>query len=241
MNNMLRITLFLLIGFSASAQTNSGLDRIMGKVNFAEDSRFAKIPVAIANKEGMYMRKEALAAFQKMRKDAAEDGVTLRIMSAARSFNHQKRIWEGKWNGQRLVEGKDMKTTFAKPEDRARYIMKYSSMPGTSRHHWGTDIDINSFNPTYFNSGRGKKEYDWLVDNAHKFGFCQTYTQKGKDRPNGYEEEKWHWTFLPIATPLLNFFKKNVTGDDMQGFDGAGTIPFEEVKKYVFGISKECQ
>ena len=213
----------------------------MGKVNFAEDERYSKIPVSIANKEGMYLRTGALDAFQRMRKAAAEDGVALRIMSAARSFNHQKRIWEGKWNGQRLVEGKNMKTTFPDPADRARHIMKYSSMPGTSRHHWGTDIDINSLNPAYFNAGKGAKEYEWLVANAHKYGFCQTYTKKGKERPYGYEEEKWHWTFLPIATPLLSFFKKNVTGADMKGFDGAGTIPFEEVQKYVFGISKECQ
>lgn len=213
----------------------------MGKVKFSEDARFAQIPGSIANKAGMYMRKEALDAFQKMRKAAAEDGISLRIMSAARSFNHQKQIWEGKWNGQRLVEGKNMKTTFPDQTERARYIMKYSSMPGTSRHHWGTDIDINSFSPSYFNSGKGAREYEWLVDNAHKFGFCQTYTQKGKERPHGYEEEKWHWTFMPIAKPLLQFFKSNVTVADIKGFDGAGSIPFDEVQKYVFGISKECQ
>ncbi|MGB1318673.1 MAG: hypothetical protein ACPG5W_10715, partial [Flavobacteriales bacterium] len=64
---------------------------------------------------------------------------------------------------------------------------------------------------------------------------------KGKERPNGYEEEKWHWTYLPIATPLLTFFKQNVTAQDMKGFDGAGAIPFSEVQQYVFGISKECE
>ncbi|MGB1316965.1 MAG: M15 family metallopeptidase, partial [Flavobacteriales bacterium] len=223
---MFRILIFLLIGLTASAQPNAELDRIMGKVNYAQDAWFSKIPVAIANKEGMYLRTGALEAFQRMRTAAAKDGVALRIMSAARSFNHQKRIWEGKWNGTRLVEGKNMKTAFPDPSDRARVIMKYSSMPGTSRHHWGTDIDINSFNPSYFGSGKGKKEYDWLVNNAHKFGFCQTYTKKDKERPNGYEEEKWHWTYLPIATPLLAYFKNNVTAQDMKGFDGAGAIPF---------------
>lgn len=238
---MIRLFFLLVFSVAISSQAQTSLDYIMGKVKYSEDERFSKIPGAIANKEGMYMRKEALAAFQKMRKAAAQDGITLRIMSAARSFSHQKRIWEGKWNGNRLVEGKNMKTTYSDAADRARFIMKYSSMPGTSRHHWGTDIDINSFSPFYFNSGRGAKEYEWLVDNAHKFGFCQTYTEKGKERPDGYEEEKWHWTYMPIAKPLLMFFKKNVTGADIKGFDGAGTIPFDEVKKYVFGISKECQ
>ncbi len=233
--------MLVVFGFGAFAQTGNSLDYIMGKVNYAEDDRFARIPSEVANKEGMYMRKEALEAFQKMRKAAAQDGIALRIMSAARSFNHQKRIWEGKWNGNRLVEGKNMKTAFPEAAERARFIMKYSSMPGTSRHHWGTDIDINSFNPEYFNSGRGQKEYQWLIDNAHKYGYCQTYTEKGKERPDGYEEEKWHWTYLPVAKPLLMFFKNNVTAADIKGFDGAGSIPFEEVQKYVFGISKECE
>ena len=114
-------------------------------------------------------------------------------------------------------------------------------MPGTSRHHWGTDFDINSFNPSYFESGKGKKEYEWLRDNAHRFGFCQTYTQKGKDRPDGYEEEHWHWTYLPIATPLLNYYKENISVEHIGGFSGYDALPFSEIRKYVLGISIECQ
>ncbi|MFM1876500.1 MAG: hypothetical protein RL266_2237 [Bacteroidota bacterium] len=239
----LLIAFFLSVALidTVAAQQSNSLDHIMGKANFAEDDRFSLIPATIANKEGMYMRTEALAAFEKMRKAAAEDGITLRILSAGRSFEHQKRIWEAKWNGTRSVEGKNMKTTYSDPAERARFIMKYSSMPGTSRHHWGTDIDINSLNPEYFNVGKGLKEYQWLVDNAHKFGFCQTYTEKGKERPSGYEEEKWHWSYLPIAEPLLLFFKNNVTAADLKGFDGAGSVAFDEVLMYVLGISKECQ
>ncbi len=49
-------------------------------------------------------------------------------------------------------------------------------MPQASRHHWGTDVDINSVEPEYFESGQGLKEYTWLQENAWKFGFCQPYT-----------------------------------------------------------------
>jgi D-alanyl-D-alanine carboxypeptidase len=55
-------------------------------------------------------------------------------------------------------------------------IMNYSAMPQASRHHWGTDVDINSVEPEYFESGQGLKEYTWLQENAWKFGFCQPYT-----------------------------------------------------------------
>ncbi|NJK84501.1 MAG: M15 family metallopeptidase [Saprospiraceae bacterium] len=53
-----------------------------------------------------------------------------------------------------------MKTAAAttpNPQERALKILKYSSMPGTSRHHWGTDIDLNSFSNSYFEQGEGKK------------------------------------------------------------------------------------
>ena len=55
----------------------------------------------------------------------------------------------------------------------AKTILLYSSMPTTSRHHWGTDMDINSLENSYFASGQGLKEYTWLKKNAAKFGFCQ--------------------------------------------------------------------
>jgi len=45
-------------------------------------------------------------------------------------------------------------------------------MPTASRHHWGTDVDINSVDPDYFMNGTGLKEYEWLKKNAYKYGFC---------------------------------------------------------------------
>ena len=48
----------------------------------------------------------------------------------------------------------------------------------------------------YFESGKGKQEYEWLRDNAYEFGFCQVYSEKGMERKYGYEEEKWHWSYI---------------------------------------------
>ena len=78
------------------------------------------------------------------------------------------------------------------PVERARMILTYSSMPGTSRHHWGTDMDLNKDNNGYFATGEGLKVYEWLQAHAHEYGFCQPYTPKGPNRPEGYNEEKWH-------------------------------------------------
>jgi len=49
-------------------------------------------------------------------------------------------------------------------------------MPGTSRHHWGTDVDLFSLDNKFFESGDGKIWYSWMVQNAAKYGFCQPYT-----------------------------------------------------------------
>jgi zinc D-Ala-D-Ala carboxypeptidase len=54
--------------------------------------------------------------------------------------------------------------------------MQYSSMPGTSRHHWGTDVDLYALDDIYFTYGDGKIVYDWLLANAANYGFCQPYT-----------------------------------------------------------------
>jgi len=240
---MIRFPLFLfvLISCFASAQNSDTANFVLGKIEYAQHAEFVKIRESYANKSGMYLRKEALDAFKLMRQKAKADGVSLTIISACRNFNHQKRIWEAKWNGSRKVGGKDLSRSIPNPSERAKEILKYSSMPGTSRHHWGTDIDINSLSPNYFESGKGKKEYVWLRDNALEFGFCQVYSEKGIERKYGYEEEKWHWSYVPIASKLTQFFKQNMTQNSITGFDGSDALPFSEVLKYVEGISPDCR
>lgn len=237
------IFIFLAISFAqaAKAQSVDSLSYVLGKFEYTNHADFVLIPAAYSNKERMYLRKEVLDAFKIMRQAALKDGVNLTIISATRNFNHQKRIWESKWNGSRLVNGQNLATTLPDKAVRAKEILKYSSMPGTSRHHWGTDIDINSLNSSYFKSGKGKKEYEWLRDNAFEYGFCQVYSEKGTDRLNGYEEEEWHWSFMPLARTFLRYHQKHVTASDISGFDGSDAMPLSEISKYVNGISAECK
>ncbi len=127
------------------------------------------------------------------------------------------------------------------PKTRALKILLYSSMPGTSRHHWGTDIDLNSFVNSYFEKGEGAKIYDWLTANAASYGFCQPYTEKGESRPFGYEEERWHWSYLPLAKQLTELAKVKLKDEAISGFKGAEVAPqIRVVEKYVLGISKSC-
>ena len=215
---------------------------LMGKFNPNTHPDFTEIKSKHASRGGMKLRKDTYEAFQQMYDAALKDGVRLKIISATRPFEHQKRIWEAKWTGKRKVNGKLLSGKPKVPKQRALLILMYSSMPGTSRHHWGTDIDLNDLNNPYFERGQGKKIYDWLVANASAYGFCQVYSPLGDKRDNGYQEEKWHWSYVPVARRLTNLYKEKLTNADISGFEGAETAQsIDMINNYVLGINPDCK
>ncbi len=222
--------------------TSITLDYIMGKFDPAKDSNFVRIAAQYADREGRLLRKEAYVQFIKMHEAARKKGLLLKILSATRNFETQKSIWEAKWTGKRLHEGKEnLAETTPDPVRRALKILKWSSMPGTSRHHWGTDIDLNNLNNDYFEKGEGLEIYNWLVKNAPNYGFCQPYSPKGTTRPHGYNEEKWHWSYLPLAKKLTDQARIRLKEELITGFKGAETAqPIGVVEKYILGISEDC-
>ncbi len=220
---------------SVTAPDPVGKDYLMGKFDPASRQDFVKITTPHTDRAGMMLRRETYEAFKKMAAAAKKEGVILKIISSTRTFAQQKAIWEGKW--QRFAaETPD-------PTARALRIMEYSSMPGSSRHHWGTDLDLNDLNnATFEGNGKHRNVYEWLQAHAAEYGFCQPYTPKGAARPNGYNEEKWHWTYLPLSKNLLAEYKRSVTDADIAGFVGAETAPaVKAVVNYVLGISKLCE
>ena len=190
----------------------------------------------------IYLRKEAYLAFQKMSEEASKEEVNLKIISGLRTFNYQKSIWEGKWNGTTLANGKNLKKTITDEFERVKKILEYSAMPGTSRHHWGTEIDLNNTDAFYFDSEKGKKEYDWMVNNASRFGFCQPYNKKDEiNMRTGYSEEKWHWSYLPISKELTKNYTSLITEDTIKGFLGDKYVAdMNIITDYVLGINPEC-
>ena len=229
---------------SSAIQPDSAitLDYIMGKFDPVTHADFVRVDPPYSDGNNRYLHKETWKAFEKMYKAAKKDGVTLQIRSATRNFEAQKGIWEAKWTGKRLVEeGENLAKTTPNPKKRALKILRWSSMPSSSRHHWGTDIDINAFENSYFEKGKGLKEYNWLVQHGPSFGFCQPYTPKGPERPDGYNEEKWHWSYIPLAKKLSDQASIRFTDAMIQGFEGAEAAKeIGIVQKFVLGINKEC-
>lgn len=201
--------------------------QLLGKINYKNDSLFVLVDKNLANKE-IYLNKVAYDSFVKMYEQAKKDSINLKILSGLRNFEDQKNIWNRKWNSIRNLDS----------ISKALKILEYSSMPGTSRHHWGTEVDLNSLNNSYFESGKGEKEYNWLCSNACRFGFHQPYTNV-KSR-TGYNEEKWHWSFLPLSKLYLDEYNKRIKIEDIEGFKGALTLlELKIISDYVNGIDAE--
>lgn len=207
-------------------------DFLLGKTHFENDTNFVLISSVhtVLKKPNNYIQKETYNAFVKMFEAAKKDGVHLVITSASRNFWVQRYIWEQKWKSSKIADKKQ----------RAISILQYNSMCGTSRHHWGTELDFNSPRLQFWNSEKGKKTYKWLCENAHKFGFYQPYTAKNPSgRKNGYNEEKWHWSYAPLSYEYMKQYKDQIKPSDLKGFLGDDLVlELDIINKYVFGVSE---
>ena len=207
---------------------------LSGKFNPAKHPAFVKIPKRYANRKGYYLRQESFDAFKKMHTAARKDKVNLIIRSATRNYDYQKWIWNRKW--------KEKSKSIPNPKRRVENILKYNSMPGTSRHHWGTEVDLNSFNNGWFTYGKGLKLFNWMNTNAHKYGFNRPYTAKNSQRPTGYNEEKWHWSFTPLSKLMLADAEGLLMDNKISGFYGSEyATSLSIVKNYIFGVHPSCR
>jgi D-alanyl-D-alanine carboxypeptidase len=214
---------------------------LLGDFNYREHADFINLPVEYADSAEHFVRKSCSEALLEMQGSAQKAGIDLVVISSTRSFEHQKRIWENKWTGRTLTEGMNLAETIENPMERAKRILRFSSMPGTSRHHWGTDIDFNDLEDSYFQHGKGKEEYAWLIEFAADFGFVQPYTSRESGRTAGYEEEKWHWSYLPLSKSFIEAYVAQIDEQMLIGFLGAETAgSLHVIDEYVCGINPNC-
>lgn len=158
--------------------------------------------------EGINLRKEAHDAFIKMKKAAYSDGFDIKMISSYRSFERQKAIFERKFIKYTETDG-------MQPMDAIDKIIEYSTIPGTSRHHWGTDIDIidgyprvsgDVLVPEKFGEGGPFEAFKkWLDENAVKFGYHLVYTDDYFRK--GFKYEPWHYSYAPLSKPMLEQFR----------------------------------
>jgi len=159
--------------------------------------------------EGYNLRKEAHQAFLKMSAAAQKSGFKIKVVSSYRNYAHQNRIWERKY--------KKFTQEGLSPIEAIQKIIEYSTIPGTSRHHWGTDIDIvdgNAFQPkdgllleqNFEGDGPFCPFKEWLDIHANTFGFYLVYTNDKKRK--GFKYEPWHYSYAPLSIAMLKAYKK---------------------------------
>jgi len=194
------------------------------------------------------LEKETFKAFEKMRNAAMRDGIKIKIISGHRDFERQTLIWNSKF----IKFTKEFKL---KPDEAINEIIRFSTIPGTSRHHWGTEIDIidedfkNENNPLisekYESGGIFYKLKKWMDLNSEKFGFYLTYTND--EQRKGFEYEPWHYSYKPISKNLLEELKKNDISKIISDLEIMGKEYFtkEFIEKYIneniLGVNKELE
>jgi len=156
---------------------------------------------------GYKLRKDAHESFLKMQSAAKKEGINIAAVSSYRGYAHQKRIWERKY--------KKFTDQGLSPENSIKKIIEYSTIPGTSRHHWGTDIDIyDSYQKhsggilqpkNYHNNGPFCKLKEWMDQNASTYNFCLVYTDNGNRK--GFKYEPWHYSYKPLSFQYLKDYK----------------------------------
>lgn len=174
--------------------------------NYSQDELIGKGSPSLYG-EGFKLREEVRLQFNLMRKAAKEKGFNIHVISSYRSYSHQNGIWNRKY--------KKYRNQGLSPEKSIEKIIEYSTIPGTSRHHWGTDLDIidstkgipsNPLSEIHFNEGGRMRKFKlWLDENAEKFGFHLVYT----NYPNrkGFAYEPWHFSYKPLSFKMLEEYK----------------------------------
>lgn len=158
-----------------------------------------------------------VAPFMALRAAAAVDGIDLVPLSSFRDFNRQLAIWNGKCRGERELRGPDGVVLDAASLDDdllVSTILHWSALPGASRHHWGTDMDVidAAAMPAGYRPQLESMEYasggvfaalnDWLAERAAEFGFYRPYASYR----GGVQPEPWHLSYAPVAEQALQQF-----------------------------------
>jgi len=171
-----------------------------------------------AERLGAQVHQEVVEPFLRLRTEAVEAGFDIRILSGFRGFSHQASIWNRKAKGDLPVldsHGVALDIEHMSERELAYAILRWSALPGGSRHHWGTDIDIfdERARPNNYEIGLLPEEveengmfaplHEWLDERiaagtAH--GFFRPYDV---DR-HGVAPERWHLSHAPVATRCAN-------------------------------------
>ncbi|WP_245155415.1 M15 family metallopeptidase [Mannheimia haemolytica] len=189
------------------------------------------LPNALSDKH--YLQPQVVEAFLTLQHVAKQAGFNLQPASTFRDFERQKGIWNAKFRGERKVHddnGVAIDMAALSDLEKCKAMLRWSAVPGASRHHWGTEIDI--FDPDllpentplllepweYLEGGYFADLTKWLHVNAETFGFYFPFD--GKHSRVGFEP--WHISYRPISNEYEQRFNDEILKAAWQDEEVAG-------------------
>lgn len=143
---------------------------------------------------------EAREAFERMKTDAANEGIYLNAFSTYRSYYTQERLYSNY-----------VYTYGQSPTD------TFSARPGFSEHQTGLAFDIGGLDRSLWAQVdfMYTEEAKWLKENCHKYGFILRYPE-GKEWKTGYMYESWHFRYIGVEHSV-NFANSDLTLEEYLG------------------------
>lgn len=182
---------------------------------------------------GQRLCAEVAEAFHRLQADARAAGFDLAVASAHRDFERQRLIFNGKARGERPVHddrGLPLALQNLSPREALHAILRFSALPGGSRHHWGTDLDVFDAEamPEGYALALSPGEvapgglfaplHDWLdqrMVQGRSHGFYRPYAV---DR-GGVAPERWHLSYAPLARHCQHAFSTDLLRAAWRGRD----------------------
>ena len=179
------------------------------------------------------VHRDVVEPFRAMRDEAAKAGFDVAILSGFRSFDRQLSIWNRKARGELAVldnNARPLDIATLAERDLVFAILRWSALPGASRHHWGTDIDvfdaaarppgyeIDLIPAEYEGDGMFAPFSEWLdarIANGTSFGFFRPYD---RDR-RGVAPERWHLSHAPLASLFAGMLSRELLRQTVESAD----------------------
>jgi LAS superfamily LD-carboxypeptidase LdcB len=176
---------------------------------------------------------QILAPLQSLTHRAAQQGFELCVASGFRSFERQLVIWNAKAEGLRpVLDDQNRVINLASLDELQRVvaIMRYSALPGASRHHWGSDIDIYDRAALIKGAsvqllpsesavgGSFYKFHQWLEVLLQR-GDCEGFYRPYNVDRGGVAPEPWHFSYAPMAVNYQSSLTLQVLFDAIDSAD----------------------
>ncbi|WP_020208319.1 M15 family metallopeptidase [Gilvimarinus chinensis] len=172
----------------------------------------------------------ALPALQSLTSICGQSGSGLGIASGYRSFERQLAIFNAKARGERKVlddRGCAVDLKCLSVREQLFAILRFSALPGASRHHWGSDMDV--FDPMAMPAGYQVQLTMAECEEGGVFGALHRLLDEHLPHSEFYRPyardlgaiapEPWHLSYAPLARAYEKVLTRDLLGDCLQCAD----------------------